>query len=431
MGFAKTDIMPDDILKKKYWVAGYKTNNPATGVLDPMTASAVWLDDNSGRGGVFLVSADTVGMSSVDCDIIKDSMREELAQMGCRGVLICSTHNHAGIDTLGYWGRLPLTGRDPKFMAIVHEGIRRVMREAYRSRKKGDLFHGSIESPDVLRDSRDPQVFSKVLTRLRFAPADGSRETWLLNFASHSESMLGENSLISADFPCYLRREILERSGAESIYFVGAIGGLIRPKELDEDNIASTKLCGRLLGEAATQITAERRLAPILNLVTQRFYADAENYMLLFASKLRIFQSKRCAAGQGEVGYAVETEMTYLNLDGLQLLFLPGELFPELAYGGFLPAEQSATGKGPEINPPTLTEIAQDENLLIFGLCNDMTGYVVPPNDFYLDPVKTYFDGGKDHLERKHYEETNSLGPRTAEIIAQTFAGIMETVRGA
>ena len=435
LGFAKTEIMPPDlqrpgdIPKRTYWIAGYRAYNPAVGVLDPMTCSAVWLDDNSGRGGIFLVSVDNIGMASYDSDIIKDSMRAELEEMDCRGVFIMSTHNHASIDTLGYWGPLPLTGRDPKYMAILHEGCRRVMRAAYRKRKDGQLFHGSIEAPDVLRDSRPPQVFSKTLTRLRFAPADGSRETWMLNLGSHSEAMLGKNSLVSADFPCYLRREILEHAGAETIYFIGAIGGLIRPKELDEDNIKSTMLCGKLVGQAAMQITNERQLPALLNILHQPYAADAENLMLLTAEKLGVFHGKRIAAGQAETGAAILTEMTYMNLGGLQMLMLPCELFPELVCGGFLSAEESATGKGPEINPPTLCEIARDENLLVFGLCNDMTGYVVPPNDWFIGPT-SYYDGSKDASGRNHYEETNSLGPRTAEIIAGTFQGMMETVRG-
>ncbi|MDR1464702.1 MAG: hypothetical protein LBJ11_05315 [Oscillospiraceae bacterium] len=432
LGFAKTDVMPPDVTKKKYWVAGYRAYNPAVGVLDPMTASAVWLDDNSGRGGIFLVSIDNVGMSSYDSDLIKDSMRGELEKMGCRGVFILSTHNHAGIDTLGYWGPLPLTGRDPEFMAILHEGVRAVMRQAYEGRREGDLYHGTIDAPPVIRDTRPPVVWNNTLTRFRFVPKDGSAETWLINFASHSEAMLGKNSLISADFPCYLRREIQETAGAEVIYFIGAIGGMIRPKELDEDNIKSTISCGKQLGRAATQIDNDRKLPPLLNFVTQPYFAEAENLMLLLAVNLGIIKNKkRVTYGDGDLGYAIQTEMTYMNLGGQQMLLLPCELFPELAYGGFLSAEESATGQGPEINPTPLTEIIGDEKLLVFGLCNDMTGYVVPPNDWILNAEKPYIDGGKDATGRNHYEETNSLGPRTAEIIAGTFAQLVETVRAA
>ena len=435
LGFAKTEIMPKEISKKKYWVAGYRINNPATGVLDPMTCSAVWLDDNSGRGGVFLVSVDSVGMSSYDSDIIVDSMKHELEMIHCRGVYIMSCHNHAGIDTLGYWGPLPLTGRDPKYMAIVHAGIRRCMRGAYRWRKDGDLYHGTIEAPDVLRDSRPPQVWSKTFTRLRFAPRDGSRETWLLNLGCHSESMLGKNSLVSADFPCYLRRRVAKMAGAEAIYFIGCEGGLIRPKELDENNITSTVMCGEMLADAAMAITNDRKLPPLLNILRQPYYSPAENVMLLMAVKIGVIKSDKKYVVEGTQGYSILTEMTYMALGGtpanggLEMLMLPCELFPELAYGGYLAAGESATGLGPEANPLPLVEIAQNPDLLVFNLCNDMTGYVVPPNDWILNETRPYVDGGKDATGRNHYEETNSLGPKTAQTIANTFAGMMETIR--
>ena len=110
------------------------------------------------------------------------------------------------------------------------------------------------------------------------------------------------------------------------------------------------------------------------------------------------------------------------------MLFLPCELFPELAYGGYLDAEGSAEGKSPDINPTPLLEIAQDDNMLIFCLANDFTGYVIPPNDFYLNPVTPYIEGVRDRLDRRHYEETNSLGPVTASVVAEVFTGIMDTV---
>ena len=76
VGFAKTDIMPDDIPKKKYYVAGYKAWNPAKSVLDPMTTSAVWIDDNSGRGGIVMVSVDSVGLTDYDADNIRRDLAD-------------------------------------------------------------------------------------------------------------------------------------------------------------------------------------------------------------------------------------------------------------------------------------------------------------------------------------------------------------------
>ncbi len=431
-GFGKAEVMPDDIDRKKYYIAGYRPWNPAKGVLDPLTASAVWLDDNSGKGGVVFVSADNVGMVSKDILAAKELLADFAKKTGCRSINILSTHDHAGIDTMGMWGNLPFTGRNEKYMQILFNGIKKAVETAYEDRREGSLYLGSHAAPDILRDSRPPIVYSDMLTRLRFVPNDGTREIYFINFASHSESMLGDNSLVSADFPCYLREEVRKETGAETIYFVGAIGGLIRMKELDENNIKSTKIAGRKLAEAAFAIDNEIKLAPKISILKQEFYAEAQNFALLSAAKFGILHAKKQAISTEKyTGYVLRTEMTYFEIDSLKMLLLPGEIFPELVYGGYLNAEDTAEGKVPEINPAPLTEIAGDKNLLVFGLSNDEIGYIVTPNDFFLDPVSSYFDGGKDSSGRRHYEETNSLGPNTAYKIAEVFTGIMAKVKAA
>ena len=126
--------------------------------------------------------------------------------------------------------------------------------------------------------------------------------------------------------------------------------------------------------------------------------------------------------------WCLKSEITYFEIDGKKLLLLPGELFPELVFGGALSAEESATGKGAEINPKLLCDIVGDENILVFGLANDELGYVLPPNDFILHDETPYFENGRDIHNRRHYEETNSMGPGTAGKIAETVAEIMNTV---
>ncbi len=431
-GFAKTDVMPADIDKKKYYIAGYRPWNPAQGVHDPMTASAVWLDDNSGKGGVVFVSVDDIGMVSKDVMSAKALLTDFVKKSGCRSVNILSTHNHAGIDTMGMWGNLPLTGRNEKYMQIIFQGIKKVVEAAYEDRREGSLFLGSHAAPDILRDSRPPIVFSDILTRLRFVPNDGTREIYFINFASHSESMLGDNSLVSADFPYYLREKVKKETGAETIYFVGAIGGLIRMKELHENNIESTKIAGETLAKAAFAIDNEVKLAPRISMIKQEFYAEAQNFALLSAAKFGLLSAQKSAISTDKyTGYALKTELTYFEIDSLKMLLLPGEIFPELVYGGYMSAAETAEGKAPEINPTPLREIAGDENLLVFGLSNDEIGYIVTPNDFFLDPLSSYFDGGKDKSGRRHYEETNSLGPNTAYKIAEVFTGMMAKVKAA
>lgn len=260
VGFGKVSILPKDINQKKYYIAGYGANKPARGVLDAPHAHAVWIDDNSGHGGVVFVSIDDVGMLKKDVDTVRASLADFARNTNCRSINILSTHNHAGIDTMGIWGELPFTGRDPKYMEFVFASVRKAVLDAYRDRRDGSLMLGEIEVPDMQEDIRLPVVYSKTLTRLRFVPNDGTREIYFINFASHSESLGGANELVSADFPCYLREEIRRRTGAETIYFVGAIGGMIS-MDNDEDSPEITMELGRKLAGYAVSITDEKAQA--------------------------------------------------------------------------------------------------------------------------------------------------------------------------
>ena len=125
--------------------------------------------------------------------------------------------------------------------------------------------------------------------------------------------------------------------------------------------------------------------------------------------------------GGGTNGTAVRTEMTYLALDNLEIVLLPGEAFPELIYGGYSIAENTAKNLPASINPKPFIEIAKNPNLLVFGLANDMLGYFIPPNDYYLHPRRPYLSCVRDRLDRNHYHETNSLGPNIAGKLAEIF----------
>ena len=423
-GFGSASLLPDDVMQRTYYVAGYSENNPATGVLDAPQASVLWLDDNSGRGALLLVSLDAVGLLHADVEKIRAELSGFAELNRCRAVHIVCTHSHACIDTMGNWGALPRSGRDKAYMAFLYRQVVRAAFDACRDKRDGDLFFGSVEVPDMQEDIRTPIVYSKTLTRFRFVPHDGTEETWLLNFAAHAESLQGCNSRVSADYPGHLRRAIRKQTGARTVFCNGAIGGMItmnveNERQIREDGgdfAASTKAIGEKLADYAVRIVDEEKLPPCVNTLRRRVYMEADNTMLLTAKFVRILQAKTHYREETSLGLALE-----------RMLFVPGELFPELAYGGYLPAEASANGTGE--NPTPLCEIADDPALLIFGLADDEIGYILPPDDFLLNRDIPYFERAVDRHGRRHYEEINSLGPRTAQTIADTFADMMQTVR--
>jgi len=428
VGFGRAPFTPDDVGEKIYWLAGYGNERPAKSVHSGICASAVYIDDNTGRDALLLISLDCVGLLRDDVEVIRRRLARFCERTGCRAVNVFSTHCHAGPDTMGLWGRLPLSGRDAAFMEGLYWAACIAAEQAYTRRKDGKLYAGSIEAGGIQKDIRHPEVFCKTLTRLRFAPGDGSAETWVLNFAAHPEVMDQRNSAVSADYVHFLRSKIEGGRDAKVIYFNGAIGGMITPIEINpEDFMESARWAGEEIAAAAMRVEDERELAPLVNLIRQEFYIELANVLFCLAGLIKLMPRGRYATGEGPLGISVKAEMNYIEIGDAHILTVPGELFPELQIGGYLSAEEASMG-GPEMNPKPLRKIANDENLIVFGLGNDELGYILPPNDYMLDPEQPFVKEPRDRHGRNHYEETNSAGPMTAVRVAETFERIRKII---
>ncbi len=417
VGFGMAELKaPGEI--GEYYIAGYRNNNRATGVLDWQTARAVYIDDNSGRGGVVIVSVDCVALSGSDVLAMKEDMAALCESAGVRSIHIMATHDHAGIDTFGLWGPVAESGRNERFMREVYDGVYGAVERALGSRKEGELYLGSVEVDDgVFHDSRYPEIYSRRLTSLRFAPFDGSGGVRIVNLGVHAEALRSQNSLVSADFPCYMGRRIKEVSGDDFIFIPGAVGGLIYTNVVRRDGVElvpreNVVATGELLADYALSIDNERRLGVSLELATAEIDIPLRNTTFELMAFLGVMPARLVS------GNLLRTQVSYLELGGgeLKALMIPGELFPELAWGG---NEDVFTAAPENENPETLARIAGDGELLIFGLCDDEIGYIVPPNDFLIDEKRPYLDRAVDGMGRKHYEETNSLGPQTANYIAR------------
>ncbi len=416
VGFAARDITPADYRTHPYWMAGYNIAKRITGYLDPLTASAVWLGCGPDEG-ILLVNCDLIGLTGYDIKEIRTSLTPFCQRSGCRHVSVICTHTHAGVDTMGYWGVLPKSGKDKKYMRRLTETIAALCEEAWQNRAPGSLSYGCTEAPELLHRWRAPYFTKAVLHRFRFVPENGGDETWILNFPAHPNTLGGKNRMISADYPCYMRREINRHKNTNVIYAVSAIGAT-DIGEVADDDFERTVLGGMLLGKKACEIAEERPLAPRITVIPQEFVMPLDNFVLSLANSLGVFTARACAA-DSETGTGFISEAVYLNIGGVQILTVPGEMFPELVWsGGYEGEETSATGEGPEVNPTPLCGIFNDENLAVFGVTNDMAGYALAKNDFVLDARMPYFNRGKDRFGRSHYHETNSCGINTGHVIA-------------
>ena len=435
VGFAKEILTPDDVEKGTYYIAGYNTNNPAKSVLDDMYAKAVYLDDNSGRGGVVICAIDCVGISRKDINDIRKIVIQSGKIPGIKSINICSTHSHSAIDTQGLWGKNFLSdGKNEEFMNSLKEKTANAIITAYNARKDGNLYFGTAEAGTLLTDTRTPDDFDSTLTRIRFAPSDGSEDTYIVNLACHAECLGARTTVVSADFPAYMEKEIVSQTGGANVVFInGAIGGLITCEKLDEVlrnfelGLEYVKEFGEDVGEIVMSVNNETALSPAVNVKTEAIEISCNNTALILVRLLGVLNNDIAKDEDGNI--SIISEVSYMELGNKQIgiYMIPGELSPELESGNFLSAEASANKT--EVKYKSLSEMTQCEHNFVLGLCNDELGYIIPENDFYLHEWLPYFNNAVDESGRKHYEETNSLGPQAAGTILEAMDELISSVK--
>lgn len=427
-GYAVKEVMPKSITEKKYWIAGHGMGHTIDRIHDPITASAMWL--GSGDSGIIHICADIIGLTNFEVNIVRDSLKEFCEKTNCKSVNISCSHTHAGFDTVGYWGQLMKlqTGKDQEYMDLLLKSLKEVAIEAYENRKPGKLYVGSVSVPEAQLDKREPKILHDTLTRIKFVPDDGSTETWLINFGAHPNTLGGSNHDCSADYPYWLRKTINDAKETNVMFSAGAIGG-VDPGDFCEDKPERTRIQGETLAKAALEISNDRELKPEITVLCQKYYAPVDNGLLALMVTIGACSAQRYPCDRGDLGIALQTEITYIKIDDLQILLLPGEPFTEVVYGGAVEADESSTGKGTDINPPALVDVVGDKDLVVFCVTNDMTGYCVVPNDYILHETQPYIEQGTDVKGRRHYHETNSLGYLTNQVIVEVVEDIMSRVK--
>lgn len=431
-GFGSEILTPTDVKDKKYFIAGYNSNNKAEDVLDDMFARAVFIDDNKGNGGVILCSIDAVGMSRKDINDIRKLVIESKEISKLKSINICCTHSHSAIDTQGLWGeKIYKSGKNEAFISSLKQKTADAIIKAYENRTDGKLYFSKLITEDLQYDCRTPETFDRNLNRIHFVPDDkAKKEIFIVNFASHAELMGSKTKKVSADFPCYMINKIEEvHKNCEVIYLNGAIGGMISAKEIRKvyrheiDCEEYTKSFGKTLGELVLNLSDTEEIEPVINVKSKQINIPAENFVLILARLLKVLnndfiKNKTDAFVLSETGYLV------LGKNQVAMFLIPGELFPELYNGEFLDTENSANKQKADYTP--LIKMTNAKNNFVVGLCNDELGYIIPQNDFFLNKETPYINGATDHLGRRHYEETNSVGPRVAEVLLNNISKIIK-----
>ncbi len=419
------------------WIAGFSNKRAANGINDDLWARTIVIDD--GKTRLALTSIDAIGFMNDD---IIDARKLISEQAGITYSVISSTHTHEGPDLLGLWGKSPFkSGVNPEYMEFVKHQIARSVEQAVGNLTEAFLKFAINESDAlaVVGDSRDPQVFDPGIRVMQVLSAkDSSTMGSLVAWADHPETLWSDNLLISSDFPHYVR-EGVEKGiyigdslvypgiGGTTIYFNGAIGGLMTTKptfEVEdiftgnkhlEPDFEKTKAQGDFLAYLtldALNKSNDIHAESAISIRAKTINLDFQNPLFRLGALLGVLD-------RGMNGWMqIRSEVAAFSIGPAHFITVPGEIYPEIVNGGVEKPEGQDFDIDPQEIPPLRDFMKGDYNF-VFGMANDMVGYIIPKSQWDTKAPFTY------HNHDAPYGEVNSLGPETAPVLHSTIVQVL------
>lgn len=472
-GYPGADEGEGDEVFQMIWIGGFQNGRAATGVRsseqglmgedDRLDARAVVL--SRGELTVGVVTLDALGFMYDDTLAIRELAEGRGLELD--HILVHSSHSHSAPDSMGLYGpTLFETGYDPQYAAQVHEAAVDALAEAKEGLEPVQVRFGEASANGVwdngmanlISDLRDPVFIDPRVGAVSFEGNDGTVAT-LVHWANHPETVGSDNTLLSSGYVQMLRRSVSEGTvgvwreaegreglGGTTLFLNGAVGGMmssLRAETVDPDGVEyadeadlwqKTDAIGAMVGELALDALTDGQLVEEIALAvgSERVEMPIDNtgFQLLFRGGVFDHRSVE-GADDGDFDEArLASEMNVLKIGPITMVSWPGEVLPELLYevddtrfhppGVPLIAEDNPNP--PDLEAQGALEVQMEdfggELNWVIGLGNDEVGYIIPKWQFELAEQGPYLQ----QAEGDHYEETNSLGPETADLLLPVHA---------
>jgi hypothetical protein len=362
----------------------------------------------SGDTKIALVTLDVVGYFYNEVQTIRSLVDPAL---GIDHVVVTSTHNHEGPDTMGLWGETPtVSGVDIGYLDFVNDQVAACIADASAALVPAEVRHGTGDTrntslppwPDLVADGRVlqamtiPKEFIKGATQDLVVQGDagpvinatvpslqlrdratGDVIATAFNYASHPESLADDNRSLTSDFPHYARLGVESRYGGVAIYVSADLGVLQGPLGVDvQDPLTGQPAPSRTFRKAEVmgELLAERVIEgleggawdprPELGWWTSGpIFVRVENPFFLFLGEtVGVFGRRTLIRDANNVPF-VETEANVLRVGDAQMVVTPNEL-------------------DPQIGDKYRAQMTDAEHKWVLGLGNDEIGYQMPAEKF-------------------------------------------------
>lgn len=456
-GVAKATITPD-VKAAKVYMAGFGNNRVATGVHDELYVRCLVLA--AGDSKLAMCAVDLIGFFYDDVLKVRDKVKAQSPDV--THVIVASTHEHEGPDTMGLWGPTELqSGIDEKYMDWLDDRIASTAVEALRSLAPARMTLARDDHPLLAllqSDGRPPYVKDPYLLAMRLtSDPSGAPIATLINWSDHPETLGSRNTLITADYPHWLCNRTEEALGGTTVFFNGSIGGLLSTlgddvalQDPDTGDVAKdgtwrkAELFGNLLGDLVVRAARSGSAVKVDRIVARSsvIYAPLDNdrfriggVLGIYAGRKQLYTdgkldptvSEKEFPGLGKFKYAAgadtRTEVDYLQfLDSgslaAEIATVPGEIYPELVNGGITRYPGADYPDAPF--EPTVRAHMKSGYPFVFGLANDELGYIIPKAEWDNQPP--WLKNKKD----RWYGEVNSAGEEVAGTVTRALVTLMD-----
>ena len=444
------------------YMAGFGNNRHATGVNDDTWARGVVLEADGKK--IALVILDVVGYFNNEVETIRGLVDDPTFD----AIVVSSTHVHESADTMGLWGPNEFTpGVDLGYLDFINQQVAECIRQADENLVPADI---RFATGDTIGTSLPPEpdlvADGEILRRLCVGGAfDGSgacvggmevmgddgpirnpltpsfqiRErageailATLVNYASHPEALGSDNTLITSDFPHYMRVALEERFGGVAIYMSADIGVLQGPLDvfLADDSGAMiprrsfpfAKRMGEILAQRAGDALAAANnwiANPAVEVVKSGPIAvRVTNPYFNLLGRINIFGRRPFDPINDEVG-EITTEMQAFRIGPASFIVTPNEIDPQIAdlYRARLP---------------------ESDHKFVVGLGNDEIGYQMPeskynPGCFLCFEENLGLASGECPFEEWNDCGTvflNNIGPAVDPVLQAEMMALLEELSG-
>jgi len=410
----------------------------ARGVHDNLFCNVVLLEENGER--ICFINFDLLGITYETCEAIKNGIMKR-AGIQPENVLICATHTHSGPDVLGIFREKIDEGIKKYLNEIIKKVVGEVallpseLKDANLSIAKNNVYDLSFnrrlvmkdgtmkmnfENPDIADVEKEAGPIDPELYALVISDTDNNTIAIVVNFTLHPAVLVGKDWLWSRDYINYLTNDLKKYLGNNTIVFFanGAEGNVNHINYKDKNQGRGFEEAERIGSSLANHvIEALKTKKPVSN-IPFKCLSKKIKLPLREITKEDVMWAEKIIEERGDFIpslldgvpdeiYAreilklskiedkdIETEIQVIRIGDTLIATLPGEVFVEFGL--------------------RIKKSSPFENTMVFGLANDMIGYV---------PTEIAFSEGGYEIKTAW---SSKLDPKAGEILVSQITELIE-----